>query len=195
MPCAVPFIICANTSSKPAFWSASAASGSDCTGTTSSASPCTKRIGGRTTTSSTKSSGASKRPENPTTPATSSSRRGATCSAIIVPWEKPNSTTCSGNTSSSTIKASRKAFKSATAEVMPRSASSSEEPSIHGMGNHWNPMGAPAQPSGASGATNKVSGKCSPKGSARPKRSAPFAPYPCKNTTTERVSPETASLR
>ena len=94
------------------------------------------KIGGLQFTSSTSASGSKSLPEKATNPAISSSRRGTMWRASIVPWEKPNKTTCSGNKSSSTINASRKAFRSFEAATIPRMLSSSEDPSIQGMGNH-----------------------------------------------------------
>jgi len=101
------------------------------------------------------------RPEIATTPATSSSRRGATCSDIIAPWEKPAGQQPAREhifidhqrikvvvSRSSTACACRARFLLRCWPSNPR------------IGNHWKPFAWPAPLSGGIGGQTMVSGKC-----------------------------------
>ncbi len=68
-----------------------------------------------------------------------------------MPWLNPKSTVCAGTTPSSAMTFASQTFSSSTARSMPAIASSSDEPSIQGIGNHWNPPGIPALASGRVG--------------------------------------------
>src|SRR5580704_3906549 len=114
--------------------SASAARSLSTCGSISSLSPCASSMGGRDLISSFKTSGPASMPEKPTMPASGLARRRPTCSAIIVPCEKPTRQVLLSSSPYSAIFSSRKASTKGAALRTPARVSAG---SPRAIANHW----------------------------------------------------------